>query len=174
MKPYLSYCLTDAGVTEATGYHVSKGKGNSPANKRRKQSKFIPLIDLEGYLQDLKAQGAAAHMATNNNFSWEARENQHVAMLARRREEHEKMLRQRSKELDEVYDRRRRELDADKEAFAAKEQRLAADIAKYMEKMEAFQNKVEAFQDERVRLFGENQSLASKLEAYNVSDIKTH
>ncbi|KAF9948160.1 hypothetical protein BGZ72_009901 [Mortierella alpina] len=129
--------------------------------------------DLEGYLQDLKAQGAAAHMATNNSFSWEARENQHEAMLARRREEHEKMLQQRSKELDEVYDRRRRELDADKEAFAAKEQRLAADIAKHMQKMEAFQNKVETFQDERVRLFGENQRLASKLEAYNISVIKT-
>ncbi|KAF9286287.1 hypothetical protein BGZ68_003068 [Mortierella alpina] len=163
----------------------------APANKRQKQIKFspIPTLYLEAYLNDLKAQGAAAHMTMSNSSKQRAWEEQHHEMLAKRRNEHEEMLQQRARELDEVYDRRRRELESDKEAFAvkariymAREERLAADIAKYMEKVEAYQNKVEAYQNkveayqdkvealqiERVKLIEENQRLACKLETYVV------
>ncbi len=173
-------------IEASNSSQVSKDKSKAPAIKRRKQNKATSIEDLEVYLNDLRAQAGASYMTTNNTQqgTWEE---QHHAMLARRREEHEEMLQLRARELDEVYDRRRKELETDKEALAfrerqdmarimVREERLAADIARHAEKIEAFQtkveafhNKVEAFQNERVKLVGENQRLASKLETYDVN-----
>ncbi|CAO3567065.1 unnamed protein product [Mortierella alpina] len=158
-------------VPDANGSRVSRESGQAaPSYKRQRQDGVFVSPEWEAYLNDLHAQVAAAQVERDNAFLQRSWEDQHLAMLARRTEEHERMLQQRARELDEVYDRRRRESETDKEAFAVKEKRfiarwiaqeecLANDMAKHYER-------VRAFQDERVKLFGENQRLQAKLESF--------
>ncbi|KAF9281443.1 hypothetical protein BGZ68_006638 [Mortierella alpina] len=172
--------VEDGEITSWT----AKDNDSSLANKRQRQDRHPSLDSMGAILDDLKRQASA--MATTNGSLRASWEEQHAAMLSHQRLEHEKalqqcvqerenmlqqrvqerekMLQQRAQELDEVYDRRRRELEADKEAlaareklFLAKEERLAVDRAKFLDKVEAFQN-------ERVNLFGENQKLQAKLD----------
>ncbi|KAF9964407.1 hypothetical protein BGZ70_006504 [Mortierella alpina] len=158
-------------VLEASGSRGLRENGEAaPSHKRQKQEMVFPPPEWEAYLNDLHAQVAAAQMEKNNASLLRSWEEQHQAMLDRRTEEHEKMLQRRARELDEVYDRRRKEFETEKEVFAAKERRFVAkriaheechanDVAKHYER-------VRIFQDERVKLFGENQRLQARLEAF--------